>query len=54
MRAAWSAANRLFESIAELTKTRTGNVEELRDQIDVFSHAARAAHSEILASRNLT
>ena len=52
--AAWAAANRLFESIAVLTKTRTANVEELRGQIDEFSHAARTAHSEMLASRSLT
>ena len=51
--AAYTAANRVFEEVAKVTQTRKANVEELRGHIDAFNHAARKAHSEMLASQSL-
>jgi hypothetical protein len=51
--AAERAATQIVESIEKLTKTRTGNLGDLRREIDAFNQAVREAHSEMLASRNL-
>jgi hypothetical protein len=49
--AAEAAATRILESTEKLTKTRTGNLGDLRREIDAFNQAVREAHSEMLASR---
>lgn len=50
--AAEVAATQILESTEKLTKTRTGNLGDLRREIDAFNQAVREAHSEMLASRN--
>jgi hypothetical protein len=49
--AAEAAATQVLESIEKLTKTRTGNLGDLRREIDAFNRAVRSAHAEMLASR---
>jgi hypothetical protein len=51
--AAVDAATQLRDSIFELTRTRTGNVNDLRREIDAFNQAVRIAHAEMLASRSV-
>jgi len=50
--AAESAATELVASIEKLTKTRTGNLDDLRREINAFNQAVRTAHAEMLASRD--
>jgi len=45
------AATQIYESVANLTRTKTGNVIDFRRDIDVFNHAVRVSHAEMLASR---
>ncbi len=49
--AAAGAADRLYQRVVALTGTKTGNVAELRSDIDAFNRAAREAHSEMIASK---
>ena len=49
--AAGKAAIQIVESVQQLTRTKMGNLGDLRSQIDVFNRAVREAHSEMLASR---
>ena len=50
--AAEAAATLILASTEKLTKTRTGNLGDLRREIDAFNQAVRAAHAEMLESRN--
>jgi hypothetical protein len=50
-RTAGKAAIRIVESVEQLTKTKMGNLADLRNEIDEFNRAVREAHSEMLASR---
>lgn len=47
------AATQIVASIVKLTTARTGNLRDLRLEIDAFNYAVREAHAEMLASRNL-
>jgi hypothetical protein len=49
--AAGKAAVQIVESVQQLTKTKMGNLADLRGEIDVFNRAVREADAEMLASR---
>ena len=49
--AAGKAAVQIVESVQQLTKTKMGNLGDIRSEIDVFNRAVREAHAEMLASR---
>jgi hypothetical protein len=47
------AAVQIVESVGRLTKTKMGNLDDIRREIDIFNNAVREAHSEMLASRRV-
>jgi hypothetical protein len=47
------AATQVYESVGNLTKTRMGNVVDVRREIDAFNQAVRISHAEMLAARSV-
>ena len=48
-----SAATQIYNSMFELTRTKTAEVADLRRDVDTFNQAVRVAHAEMLASKTL-
>jgi hypothetical protein len=45
------AADELYDSVAELLRTKRADIAELLEKINTFNRSVREAHSEMIASR---